>query len=68
MMKAFEASARVTSDSLIAPTAEWTTETLTPSTSILRSEAARASTEPCTSDLMITLTVLPVLTIQLIIL
>ncbi len=53
MMIAFEASAKVTSDSLIAPTAWWMIFTRTPSTSIFLKLCAKASAEPCTSALMI---------------
>ena len=56
MMIALLAAARVTSLSLMAPTAEWTIFTRTPSTSIFCNEAANASAEPCTSALMITFT------------
>ena len=43
---AFEAAARIISDSVIAPAAEWIILTFTPSTSIFCSEAASASAEP----------------------
>ena len=52
---AFDATAKVISDSLIAPTPVWMIRTLTPSTSILANDIANASTEPCTSALMIML-------------
>ncbi len=56
MIIALLAAANVTSLSLMAPTAEWTILTRTPSTSIFFKEAANASAEPCTSALIITLT------------
>ncbi|MNN20582.1 hypothetical protein D3C81_1338670 [compost metagenome] len=52
---ALEAAARVMSDSVIAPAPLWIIFTRTPSTSILAKEPLSASTEPCTSPLMITL-------------
>ena len=55
-MIALLAAASVTSLSLIAPTAEWMIRTRTPSTSIFCKLPANASTEPCTSPLMITAT------------
>ncbi len=56
MMMALLAAASVTSLSLMAPTAEWTMFTRTPSTSIFFNDAANASAEPCTSALMMTFT------------
>ena len=56
MMIALLAVARVISLSLIAPTAVWIIFTRTPSTSIFCKLDANASTEPCTSALMMTLT------------
>ncbi len=56
MTAASESFYRKVSDSLIAPTAEWTTLTRTPSTSILRSDAVKAN-RTCTSALMIAVTV-----------
>ena len=52
---ALDAEAKMISDSVIAPTPVWIILTLTPSTSILRSDAAIASTEPCTSAFTIKL-------------
>ena len=56
MIIALLAVARVISLSLIAPTAVWIIFTRTPSTSIFCKLDANASTEPCTSALMMTLT------------
>ena len=55
MMTASEASARITSDSEMAPTALWITFTRTCSVESLMSESDSASTEPSTSPLTMTL-------------
>ena len=52
MMIALEALARDTSDSLIAPTPPWITLTITSSLESLVRLCFTASTEPCTSALM----------------
>ena len=52
MITALEASARLTSDSVIAPTAACTTLTLTSSVESPPSACTSASCEPCTSALM----------------
>ena len=49
MMMALEAAARVTSDSLMAPTPPWMILTTTSSLESLRRLCFTASTEPCTS-------------------
>ena len=51
MMMALLAVASSTSDSLMAPTAEWMILTLTLSSDSLASELASTSAEPCTSAL-----------------
>ena len=53
MMTAFDAIARLTSLSVMPPTAACTTCTLTSSVDSLSSDCASASCEPCTSALMI---------------
>ena len=49
MMIALDAEARITSDSLIAPTPPWITFTTTSSLDSFTSDCFTASTEPCTS-------------------
>ena len=53
MTIAFEAEARSTSLSVIAPTPEWMTLIRTFSVDIFASESANTCTEPCTSPLRI---------------